>query len=140
MSNHKEIIKRLSKLKEYSSSLKHLKKFSLNEFKGDKFLCYTLERVFHLSAEASIDIGEIIISELDLNSPEFNRDVFRILGEAKIIPKKLADNFQEIAKFRNILVHDYVEIDIDKMYEYLQNDLSDFDKFIKAIAKFLKNN
>ena len=35
-------------------------------------------------------------------------------------------------------MHDYVKIDLNKMYNYLQNDLDDFSKFIKAIAIFLK--
>lgn len=65
-------------------------------------------------------------------------EVFEILGKQKIIPAKLAGNFSNLAKFRNILVHDYVDVDLQKIYNYLQNDLGDFEKFIMALAKFLK--
>jgi len=114
------------------------KKYSLIDFQKDKILKGALERYLQLAAEASIDIGEIVIAELDLESPIFNKDVFRILGEKKIISKKLANNFEKIARFRNILVHDYIKLDLKKMYDYLKNDLDDFDQFIKQIAKFLK--
>lgn len=139
MSNFKEILKRLQSLKEYYKSLRYIqKKYSLESIKKDLFIRYTLERLLHLAAESSIDIGEIIISGKSLESPYFNKDVFRILGEAKILNKKLSDSFQEIAKFRNILVHDYVKLDLEKMYGYLENNLDDFDKYIKAIGIYLK--
>lgn len=141
MSNYKEITIRLEKISEYLKVLKFLKnKCSLKDFKNDPVLKGALERYFQLSAEASIDIGEIIISEKKLKTPLSHREVFDILGSEKIISITLAESFSEIAGFRNILVHDYVEIDSERMYEYLQNNLNDFDKFIKAIAKFLKSN
>lgn len=139
MSSYQEIFIRLEKLKEYLKILKELKKkCSLNDFKRDKVLLGALERYLHLSAEAAIDIGEIIISEKELGAPLFNREIFEILGKEKIFSPALAKNLGNMAKFRNILVHDYVEIDLEKIYYYLQNDLTDFDKFIKSIAKFLK--
>ena len=141
MSNYKEITIRLEKISEYLKVLKFLKnKCSLKDFKNDPVLKGALERYFQLSAEASIDIGEIIISEKKLKTPLSHREVFDILGSEKIISITLAESFSEIAGFRNILVHDYVEIDLERMYEYLQNNLNDFDKFIKATAKFLKSN
>lgn len=141
MSNYKEIIIRLEKIKEYLKILEELrKKCSLADFQKDKILKGALERYLQLAAEAAIDIGEIIISELKLPAPVTSKEIFEILGNKKIIPSKLADNFYNIAKFRNILVHDYVNIDLQKMYEYLKNDLGDFEKLIVAIAKFLKKH
>ncbi len=69
----------------------------------------------------------------------FYKDVFVVLKKEKIISSQLAQKFMAIAQFRNILVHDYVKIDLKKIYQYLQNDLDDFKKFIVAISKFLKN-
>lgn len=139
MSNYKEIALRLEKIREYLKILLDLrKKRSLADFKKDKVLRGALERYLQLASEAAIDIGEIIISELKLPAPVTNKEIFEILGKQRIISLKLADNFSNIAKFRNILVHDYLKIDLQKMYDYLQKDLSDFEKFITAVAKFIK--
>lgn len=135
--SEEKIILRLKKLKEYYRILQKLQKLSLKDFKNDPVLKGALERYLQLSAEAAIDIGEIIISAKSWENPLFYSDVFMILGEKKVIPKKLAESFVSIAKFRNILVHDYTTIDLEKMYHYLQKDLDDFKKFITAIAKFL---
>ncbi len=138
MSNINEITIRLEKLKEYYGILKGLQKQDLNYFKKDLVVKGGLERYMQLSAETAMDIGEIIISELGLKSPMFHKEIFKILGEEKILSKKLANTFFEIAKFRNKLVHDYIEIDLEDMYKYLQNDLDDFKKYIQAISKFLR--
>jgi uncharacterized protein YutE (UPF0331/DUF86 family) len=42
-----------------------------------------------------------------------------------------------MAGFRNILVHEYLEIDRHRVYHMLERDLADFDRFIKAISKLL---
>ena len=42
-----------------------------------------------------------------------------------------------MAGFRNLLVHEYMEIDRHRVYAVLENDLGDFEKFIKAVSKLL---
>lgn len=45
-----------------------------------------------------------------------------------------------MAGFRNILVHDYAEVDEDIILELLKNKLDDFIQFIDYINKWLKDN
>jgi len=42
-----------------------------------------------------------------------------------------------MAGFRNVLVHEYLEIDRRRVYGVLRDDLGDFAKFIKAVSKLL---
>jgi uncharacterized protein YutE (UPF0331/DUF86 family) len=42
-----------------------------------------------------------------------------------------------MAGFRNILVHEYLEIDRRRVFSALKNDLGDFEKFIRAITKLV---
>jgi len=39
---------------------------------------------------------------------------------------------------RNILIHEYSSIDLNKVYDILQNKLDDFYKFIEYIEDYLK--
>ncbi len=59
------------------------------------------------------------------------------MGEHKIIPKPFSEKLQKWAGFRNVLVHNYVRLDLDKVYDTLQKDLGDIGKFAKVFAKFL---
>ena len=39
--------------------------------------------------------------------------------------------------FRNILVHDYLDIDRHTVFDVLQNNLKDFEKIKKSFAEFM---
>jgi len=39
--------------------------------------------------------------------------------------------------FRNVLVHDYLDIDLSLVYDILINRLKDFEKIKRAFAQFL---
>ena len=42
-----------------------------------------------------------------------------------------------MAGFRNVLVHEYLEIDRRRVFRAMRDDLGDFEKFIKAVSKLL---
>jgi len=47
----------------------------------------------------------------------------------------LADKISPLAGLRNILVHDYLDIDLEKIHSLLTNNLSDFTQFAREISK-----
>jgi uncharacterized protein YutE (UPF0331/DUF86 family) len=56
-----------------------------------------------------------------------------------VIPSEFAEEFVTMIRFRNILVHDYVGLDVSRVYSFLQGRLGDFELFIGYITKFLKS-
>jgi uncharacterized protein YutE (UPF0331/DUF86 family) len=42
-----------------------------------------------------------------------------------------------MAKFRNVLVHLYLEVDLRKVYHYIQSDLDDFVLFAKYVSDYI---
>ena len=48
------------------------------------------------------------------------------LGEAGILEKKFADELSGLAPFRNVLVHDYLEVNYEIVINVLNNKLDDF--------------
>ena len=43
-----------------------------------------------------------------------------------------------MASFRNVLVHMYVDVDPDRLFEYLHGDLDDFNTFPRCIGQYLE--
>ena len=135
---NREIIEtRLRKLRGYLEVLKKLKRLSFKEIEADEFLRAALERYLHLAIECLLDIGNHIISDKGFRQAGDYREIFLILGENKVIPKKFAERIAPMGSFRNILVHDYIELDFRKVYDLLQTHYSDFDRFARFIAKLL---
>ncbi len=125
-------------LKDHLKVLKLLQKFSLSEIEKDPFKTGALLHYLQLSAEISIDIGQMIIISENYKIPESSSGIFFILGAEKILPKKFIETFAPIARFRNLIVHEYAKIDIHRVYDYLLHELSQFEVFAKAIGRYLK--
>jgi len=90
--------------------------------------------------EACIDIGNHIIASLGLRRPEEYKDVFEILEENGIIPKPLSKRLQNMARFRNLLVHQYTRIDERIVFKILKEDVKDIKEFIRCILKIITKN
>jgi len=87
--------------------------------------------------EACLDIGSHIIAEQDFRRPEDYREIFRVLEENGIIDHVLSEKLQEMAQFRNLLVHRYGQIDTRRIYIIMSDDLKDIQEFAKSILKYI---
>ncbi len=132
-----EIASKLEMLDEYIAILKGYQHHDVEDLMRDHTLRGAVERYIEVALECMIDIGEMIISKEKLKRPDTYRDVFLLLGEHGILPDDFAKDLAPAAGFRNVLVHMYAKIDIDRLYYYLENNLEDIERFGKYIARYL---
>jgi uncharacterized protein YutE (UPF0331/DUF86 family) len=111
---------------------------TLEQYTNDRVSQAVVERWLQLSAQICLDIANHIISEEGFREPKDNQDMFVILNEEGIIPEDFIADLTGIARFRNVLVHMYAELDQTKVYAALTEHLEDFDRFAKLIVKFLE--
>lgn len=110
---------------------------NFEELIANHVLLSAVERNFHVAIECILDIGNHIIAERGFETPEDNEDILRILGDESVIPSTFAEEIKGISGFRNILVHEYTNIDYELLYDYLRNRLDDFRKFAAYISSYL---
>jgi len=125
---------------EIEESLKRLQQIRLcqkEEFLSSQDLkdiaCYRLL----IAIEAAISLCYHVCAKELKKVPEEYAECFAILGQEGIIPKELSSNLQNMARFRNLLVHMYCKIDYEKVYEILKEDIYNFSNFAGQIAKLL---
>jgi len=135
----KEVLqKRLKKAKKYLGYLEDIaEQYNKEKFKNDPMIFGSTERFLHLLIEALIDMGNHIISDQNLGEVEFYKDIPRLLYRNNYINEEQKEIFEQITGFRNILVHEYLEIDLDIVYEVLDNKLGDLKSILKEYAKLL---
>jgi uncharacterized protein YutE (UPF0331/DUF86 family) len=97
-----------------------------------------VERSLQVAIEACLDISRRLIALERFRYPEDNKDVFRVLREEGVVPDELLPALLDMARFRNLIVHDYTRIDDAKVYAILKKHLGDFDEFAKAIVAYLE--
>jgi uncharacterized protein YutE (UPF0331/DUF86 family) len=91
------------------------------------------------AAEQTIDLANHIIRKEKLGLPKDSRDSFEILVTAGIIPSVLAAKLKGMVGFRNILVHDYRELDLYIMKDVIEYRLDDLIRFTKDVPDHLRN-
>jgi uncharacterized protein YutE (UPF0331/DUF86 family) len=109
-----------------------------SEFKTN----YTIQDAIMLNliriCEASIDIGLHIIKIFKLEIPQSAKHIFEILKNHKFISNETANIMANMVGFRNIAVHEYQEINLDKVESIIEKHLDDFTVLISDILKSLK--
>lgn len=127
---------RLLLLDEYTSDLRQLQSVDFQEYQENKLIRRTVERTLQLAAEVCLDIGQHIAAQEGYRTPEDNKDTFVVLHEEGLIPTDLLEKMTAMARFRNLLVHDYVRIDDAAVFGILKRHLGDFDAFARAVLKY----
>ncbi|MTV50537.1 DUF86 domain-containing protein [Heliobacillus mobilis] len=129
---------KISLLVEYLQDLKEVRDdeaLSLPVFQADKKLKRYVERTLHLAIECCLDIGSHIIADERFREPMSNKDIFVVLAEEGVINRESLSSLQGMAKFRNILVHDYAKIDSEIIYGVLKKNLSDIENYVEQLVK-----
>lgn len=129
---------RFKLLNEYIGDLRGLQDVNFESYEEDKLIRRAAERTLHLAVEACLDIGQRIIAQAGFRTPEDNKDVFTVLGEQGILSSELLPSLIAMAKFRNLIVHDYARIDNSVVFGILKRRLGDFDAFAQAILSYLE--
>ena len=111
---------------------------SFEAYRDDPRLRRAIERAIQVAIELCLDIARRLISLKALRYPADNQDAFRVLVEEGIVLPDLLPSLLDMARFRNLIVHDYARIDDAKVYVILQKRLGDFDAYAAAITAYLE--
>jgi uncharacterized protein YutE (UPF0331/DUF86 family) len=96
-----------------------------------------IQRMFHLASQAAIDVASHILSADFARRADDYHGVILALGSEGVLPMEFAQRFADIARFRNVLVHEYMVVDPAKVYQFLQTGLDDFRAYIGYVAEYL---
>lgn len=129
---------RIGKIREYVELLRRIRGLASEaQFVKDPLIYGNAERYLQLAIQAVLDVSNHVAADLHTRLPADNRELFALLAARKVLTARLAKKLTSMAGFRNILVHEYLEIDRRRVYQILRGELQDFDRFIAAISKLL---
>ena len=121
-------------LKRIDEEFSSVDDFKTNYTKQDSVIL-NLER----ASQATIDIANHIIKLQNLGLPSKSRESFEILCKSGYISDKTKQSMQSMVGFRNIAVHDYQNLNIDIVISVVQNNLTDFNKYMDEIFENFLN-
>lgn len=80
-----------------------------------------------------------MIAAKGLKRSETYSEMFQRLAEDGILNEELADRLSDMARFRNLLVHQYTEIENRRVQEIIKENLEDIEEFLKSIELILED-
>jgi uncharacterized protein YutE (UPF0331/DUF86 family) len=95
-----------------------------------------LKYTFQTALEACLDAAHHVVADRGLGVPASNADAFRLLGRAGVLDADLAEVMAGAAGFRNVLVHDYAEVDDSQVVSNLER-LGDLRRYVAAMTRLL---
>lgn len=104
---------------------------------ADRVLGAAVERWLQIAIEACIDLAYHVASDAGWPSPAHGRDAFALLASHGVIAHALAERLGKAAGLRNLLVHEYVSINLEMLARMVRSDLGDLRSFGVAIAALL---
>ena len=131
------VLRKISELAEYQQQLQEFKGITVRQYRDDWKKQRIVERTLQMMIETCLDMANHLIADQGYRVPVSYADIFKVLGENKVLGKKLADRLEKMAKFRNVLVHQYEKIEAETIVGILKKNLGDFGQFRKAVVGFV---
>lgn len=132
------ILRKLAELEIYLSQVAEYKKITLTAYQQDWKAQRAVERTLQIMIETCVDVAGHIISDQQYRIPKNYADTFKVLHENDIIDEKMCNTMQQMAKFRNIVVHNYDKVDAEIVIGILRKRLDDFIHYKNAIVEYIK--
>jgi uncharacterized protein YutE (UPF0331/DUF86 family) len=131
------ILRKISSLAEYQKQIAEYSTITVEAYRSDWKIQRIVERTLQMMIELCADIASHVISDNELRTPETYADTFRVLAENGILHSEQLAVMEKMAKFRNIVVHQYETVDAEIVILILRRHLNDFGQFSDSIIQFL---
>jgi len=137
MLDRERILSKSDELDGYLRELAEVFPANLEEYKKveKKRSC---ERLLQLIIECLIDTAKLFVKGLRLGIPSEENDLFKKLLEKQVLSASSASTLQNMRGFRNILIHDYADVDDGIVFKYMKENTGDFVKIKREFLDFLK--
>lgn len=116
-------------LDSYLDQLRQLAKLPRVELVNDPIKLGAAKYYLQIAIECCVDVANHVIARQGFRAPESYADSFTVLAENGVIEQDFVPTMLKMVRMRNRLVHLYWEVNANILYDTLQNNLGDFDRF-----------
>lgn len=125
--------KRLKNLENNVAELRKMRsEFTVDQIENSTTKEWALRYGLLESIQIVIDLSCHIVAHHNLGNAETYSDCIKLLSKFDILDEQLKQRLISMTGLRNILVHEYVAIDVEQLFEMLTH-LDDFNLFVDSV-------
>lgn len=133
------IVKRIDFIETELNDMDEYKELDFETYSQNRKTRRDIERLAENIANASIDIGKIILAGEDVTLPETYKDIFIKLAEISVIDRKLSEDLSDLVRLRNILAHQYLDIKWEMIKNFRDRGMEGVKTYLMILkTKFLR--
>jgi len=128
---------KLATLREYRRYLADWLSDSPEEFVGQPQRVASVRYAYQTIIECARDINDALLAKRAHISARSHADAFTRMAAQGMLPRELAERFQEHCRIRNRLVHQYNEVEDDRLYAAGKQLVVDAKEYAQHIARLI---
>lgn len=133
---------KVNRLEQLEENISNLSAFQRNHSKDDVLTNRTLEWSLRYglfeTIQITIDLACHVAARHNFGSTKSYRECIESLCTFHVLDEELCIRLKRIVGLRNILIHEYVKVDVGQLYAYL-NNLEDFRGFAERIGDYVES-
>ena len=86
------------------------------------------------ACQAAIDLAMHVVASEHLGMPQSQADAFRLLADAGEMDRKLSERMIGMCGFRNVLIHQYQDLEVDLLHKVASEHWQDLVALCKALG------
>lgn len=115
------------------NTLKNYRNLNKGAFLASPVAIRDTKYCFIIAAQAAIDLCYHLTAKIVKKAPADYSNCFELLYETDYFKEETLKKMAVMARFRNLLVHHYIKVDDERVYEKL-SEISCFEDFINELA------
>ncbi len=90
------------------------------------------------ACEQAIDLANHVIKKQKMGIPSSSTESFELLQRKLVIDQRLMKKLKNMIHFRNVVIHNYQQLNLDIVKSVIESDLNDLVLFCDRIMEFVK--
>ena len=131
------VLRRVAALDTYLAQLAEARQVEATAYAGDWRAQRVLERTLHLAIEVCMDLADHALADRALPVPGTAAEAFMVLAREGIVEADLATALARMVGFRNLLVHDYMRLDPDRVLKLAATGVNDIERFRERVLQMI---
>ena len=108
----------------------------IDALRSDRDERWAVERGLQLSTQNVLDIATHLAASAGRDVPDYATAIDH-LAEMGILPASFTHRFRGVAGFQNVIVHGYLDVDLEVVHRVFNERLDDFAEFAHRVGRHL---
>jgi len=105
-----------------------------DELRADPILQAAVERLLARLVDLAVEINAHVASAELGRAPGDYRESFELAAEAGVLPEDLATSLRPSVGLRNVIVHEYLDLDLERLAGAVPLALAGYERFVATVA------